>query len=206
MPDKAQNYQTMNEVIKTIYERRAVRKYNNLKVNQDLLDILLGAGRMAPSAMNKQPWKFYVITDEQLIHAFSKEISEIAIKEISHAKKDEVEKLNLSSYHISTMTNLLKNTDHIFYQAPVVILITTQADEEWGGIDVGMCAQNIMLAAKSLGLDTCPVGFAKYINQAKDFYELNIPDTEKIQLAILVGYGDEDPEAHERLDDNVVYI
>jgi len=45
----------MNEVIKNIYERRAVRKYTDQVVTKDIIEEIVDAGRMAPSAMNKQP-------------------------------------------------------------------------------------------------------------------------------------------------------
>ena len=189
-----------------MYERRAVRKYKNMTVPREMIDILLDAGRVAPSAINRQPWKFYVLTDPKKIHAYSKEIAEIAVKEIKHVGLKEAAKLTLSFFHLSTMMNFLKNDDHIFYGAPVVILITSTIADEWGALDVGMCAQNIMLAAKAMGLDSCPVGFAKYITQTRDYYQLNIPDTEQIQLAVIVGFGDEKPKMHERITDNVVYI
>ena len=196
----------MNETLKNIYERRAVRKYKNVTVAKDIIDMLLDAGRMAPSAMNRQPWKFYVVTDHKKIMAFSKEIAAQAIKQIKHINLKEVAEMTLSFFHLSTMVNFLKNEDHIFYGAPVVIFITSPKKDEWGALDVGMCAQNIMLAAKSLGLDTCPVGFAKFVTQTKDYYLLNIPDTEQLHLAIIVGYGDEKPDIHERLEDNAAYI
>jgi nitroreductase len=71
----------MNDILKNIFERRAVRKYKNMTVPKDLIGILLDAGRMAPSAMNRQPWKFYVLTDSKKIKSFSKEIAEVAIRE-----------------------------------------------------------------------------------------------------------------------------
>ena len=197
---------TMNETLKNIYERRAVRKYKQMSVSKDVIDMLLDPGRMAPSAMNRQPWKFYVLTDVRKIKAFSKEIAENAIKEIKHAGIKETIKMTLSFFHLSKMIDFLKQDDHIFYGAPVVIFLTSPKEEDWGALDVGMCAQNIMLAAKSLGLDTCPVGFAKFVTQAKDYYLLNIPATEKIHLAITVGYGDEHPAIHERIEDNASYI
>jgi nitroreductase len=40
-----------------------------------LIEQLLAAGRMAPSAMNKQPWKFYVVTNSEIIHTLSNDIS-----------------------------------------------------------------------------------------------------------------------------------
>ena len=196
----------MNDILWNIYERRAVRKYKKMAVPKDLIDMLLDAGRMAPSAMNRQPWKFYVLTDPKKIKSFSKEIAEIAVKEIKHIGLKEATKMTLSFFHLSTMINFLKNDDHIFYGAPVVIFITSPKKEEWGALDVGMCAQNIMLAAKSMGLDTCPVGFAKFVTQTKDFYHLNIPATEEIHLAVTVGYGNEQPKLHERIENNAVYI
>ena len=196
----------MNEILKNIYERRAVRKYKDMAVPKDLVDMLLDAGRMAPSAMNRQPWKFYVLTDPKKIKAFSKEIADIAIREIKHVGLKDAAKMTLSFFHLSTMINFLKNDDHIFYGAPVVIFVTSPKDEEWGALDVGMCVQNIMLAAKSIGLDTCPVGFAKFVTQTKDYYLLNIPETEQIHLAVTVGYGGEQPKLHDRIENNAVYI
>ena len=195
----------MNEVLKNIYERRAVRQYKNISVPKDQIDILLNAGRMAPSAMNRQPWKFYVLTNPNKIKTLSKEIADIAIKEIKHVNVKEAVKMTLSFFHLSTMIDFFKNDDHVFYGAPVVIFITSPKNDEWGALDVGMCAQNIMLSAKAIGLDTCPVGFAKFVTQTKDYYQLNIPDTEQIDLAIIVGYGNEQPKIHERIENNVVY-
>lgn len=201
-----QKYIFMNDVLKNIHDRRAVRKYKNMTVPTEIIDILLDAGRMAPSAMNRQPWKFYILTDPKKIHAYSKEIAGIAVKEIKHIGIREAAKLTLSFFHLSTMMSFLKNDDNIFYGVPVVIFITSAIADEWGALDVGMCAQNIMLAAKAMGLDSCPVGFAKYVTQTRDYYQLNISDAEQVQLAVVVGFGDESPKLHERITDNVVYI
>jgi nitroreductase len=69
-----------------------------------------------------------------------------------------------------------------------------------------MCAQNIMLAAKSLGLETCPVGFGKYVEKTSIFSRLHVPASEEVKLAIILGYGDESPEVHERLTNNLLFI
>lgn len=196
----------MDEVIKNIYARRAVRKYKDIPVPKEFIDQLLDAARMAPSAMNRQPWKFYVLTDKRKIKTFSKEIAGIAVKELKHVSLKEAAKLTLSFFHFSKMIDFLKNDDHIFYGAPVVIFITSPLADEWAALDIGMCAENMMLAAKAMGLETCPVGFAKYVTQTKDYFSLNIPATEQIHLAVIAGYGDEQPIAHERIGDNVVYL
>jgi nitroreductase len=196
----------MNELLKNIYERRAVRKYKNVPVAKEVIDQLIAAGCMAPSAMNRQPWKFYILTDSSQVASFSKQIAQKALGQMKRLSIKEAAKMTLSFFHLSKVIDFIKTQDHVFYGAPAVIFITSPRKDEWGSLDVGMCAQNIMLAAKALGLDTCPVGFARFVMQTKDYFTLNIPATEQVELAIIVGFGDERPKPHNRVENNVVYI
>ena len=180
----------INETLQIIYERRALRKYKQVTVSKELIEQIIDAGRMAPSAINLQPWKFYILTDKTRIHSFALEIAKVAEQ----------------SFHLSHGVNSSDSDDFIFHGAPVVIFITAPKDNEWAGLDIGMCAENIMLAAKSLGLDTCPVGLAKFVEQTKIFAELKVPVNEKIMLAIILGYGDEHVDLKERKLDNAFYI
>jgi len=74
------------------------------------------------------------------------------------------------------------------------------------GGDVGMAAENMMLAAKALGLDSCPIGLAKYVEQTKIFSRLQVPLSEQVHLAIILGYGDETPDIHKRIRENAFFI
>lgn len=145
---------------------------------------------MAPSAMNRQLWKFYVLTDKEQIRSLSPTIVKVANKVLSWA-------------HGINPTII---TDIIFYNAPVVIFVTTPKKNEWAALDTGMCCQNMMLAAKSIGLDTCPVGFAKLLEKTDKIALLGMSSSEQIQLAIIVGYGDEDTPVHDRKKDNVKFL
>src|SRR4249919_3456647 len=69
-----------NETLKIIYQRRAVRKFKDKPVDRKLIEQVISAGTMAPSAINKQPWKFYVLTTKLNIRNFSKEISKATLK------------------------------------------------------------------------------------------------------------------------------
>lgn len=196
------------ETIKTIYERRAIRKYKNKSVSiQSILDIL-NAARMAPSAINKQPWQFYVLTNKEKIKEFSSAIihkSKLAM--VKAGIKEVISHLfHPSSFHLKDGADFFKAEDPIFHGAPVVIFISSPKDNEWARLDVGMCAQNIMLAAKSMGLDSCPIGLAKFIENTDEYKKLDIPTSEEIDLAIIIGYGDETPPQHERKQDNVRFI
>lgn len=180
----------MIEAMNIMYNRRAVRKYKDLPVDKNIIDQILDAGRMAPSGMNLQPWKFYVVTDHSLIHDFDQQVS-LVVKDI---------------YSMPEMTEFINKPNAIFHGAPVVIFLTAPKMDEWAALDVGMCAQNIMLSAKSLGLDTCPVGLGKFIERTSFYSLLNIPESENILISLTLGYGNESLATHERKKDNVVYV
>lgn len=58
--------------IDTVLSRRSIRRYEKQDIPKDVLDKILEAGRQAPSAGNKQPWHFIVLSDydikEKLSH------------------------------------------------------------------------------------------------------------------------------------------
>lgn len=185
----------MNDVFKTIYDRRAVRKYKNKAVDKTVVEQLIDAGRMAPSAMNRQPWKFYIVTNSEDINLYSKEITEAALKTLP----------DTGVHDLSHGIEFFKTSDPVFHGAPVVIFITAVKGNEWAPIDIGMCAQTIFLAAKSLGLDSCPVGFGKFIEQTPHYKKLGIPADEEVVLSIVIGYGNEEPATHGRIRTNAFY-
>lgn len=197
-----------NETLKVIYERRAIRKFIDKPVKKEDVEQLLDAARMAPSAINKQPWKFYVLTKKETIQNYSKEITKAAKMGILKIGLKEVVKtlIHPGNFHLKDGLDFFKADDPIFHGAPVVIFITSPKNNEWAALDIGMCSQNIMLAAKSLGLDSCPVGLAKFVEQSSIYPELNIPKSEQVNLAIVIGYGDETPNVHERIKNNAVYL
>lgn len=196
----------MNAVMSTMYNRRAVRKYKDKEVDRTIIEQILDAGRMAPSAINTQPWKFYILTNKDQIAAYSKAIKLGAVKGIFKSGIRKVAKAVIGALTFPTTADFGREEDMVFHGAPVVIFITSPKDNEWSGLDIGMCSQNIMLAAKSLGLDTCPVGMGKYVQYTPLYPQMNIPKDEKIELAIILGYGDETPFQHVRSLNNVTYL
>lgn len=57
----------MNATIKTIHQRKSVRKYTDEKVSKEILEQLVKAGMAAPTAVNKQPWAFIAIDDAEVL-------------------------------------------------------------------------------------------------------------------------------------------
>ncbi|MDE5643079.1 MAG: nitroreductase family protein [Muribaculaceae bacterium] len=68
--DKAADNDTQcdaSAVIENIMTRTSVRQFNDKPVSKDTLDMLVRAGMAAPTAVNKQPWAFVVVTDRQVL-------------------------------------------------------------------------------------------------------------------------------------------
>lgn len=195
----------IQDTLKSIYMRRAVRKYKDAPIEREIIEKIIDAGRMAPSALNKQPWQFHVVTNKETIRAFSKAILKIMPGEFIKADPKVIFRQLVHFLHFPHGLSFLKSTDPVFHNAPVVVFITADRDNEWAPLDIGMCAQNMMLAAKYFGLDSCPVGFAKYIEHTDLYPQLKIPVNEQVHLAIILGYGDENPDMHERSKKNIFY-
>ena len=88
------------------------------------------------------------------------------------------------------MTAIAAGRFAVFHRAPTVILLLM--DKRGVGtpeIDIGICGQNIVLAAQSLGLGTCWVGFSKLLNQSREWCtRLGVEPPYEITEAITVGY------------------
>ena len=65
IPDK------IPDALTVIHSRKSVRKYLDKQVSKEQLEVLLRAGMAAPTAGNKQPWEFVVITDPAMLDTLS---------------------------------------------------------------------------------------------------------------------------------------
>lgn len=53
------------EVFEALQKRRSIRKFTDEKVSKEHIDLILHAAMSGPSACNRQPWDFYVVTKEE---------------------------------------------------------------------------------------------------------------------------------------------
>jgi len=183
----AQTADNDNEVIKTIMQRRSVRKYLDKQVEHSKLETIALCGINAPNGMNKQPWEVRIVESKEWIDGVTAEF----------VKKNKA------------MTERDKNFKNMFRNAPNLIVIATPAGQ--GQIDAGLMGENMILAAQSMGLGTCclggPVQFVKNDPAAKPYLEkLNLPDGYDIAYMIAIGYPDEQPEAKPRDKGKIQYI
>ncbi|MFO7678187.1 MAG: nitroreductase family protein [Thermoplasmatota archaeon] len=152
----------MNEpVYEAILSRRSIRRFKQTPIKIEILEQLVNAARLAPSAANLQPLEYVVITDR-----------DICLKIF--------ETLGWAGY--ITPTWAPDETERPV--AYIVILVKTDLNKyyKW---DVGLAAENIMLAAEEKELGSCML---LNINREKVQEILKIPSLFSIDSIIALGY------------------
>jgi nitroreductase len=197
-------------VEEVMFRRRSIRRYKRKQVPAHLIRRILEAGRFAPSQGNCQPWKFVVVRDADMIQGMEDFCIESCRKLsgaldyanyrkgsfkhfVTRAKAKLFNRLQPSMLHpvpITVTTAIAGGRFAVFHRAPTVILLLM--DKRGIGtpeIDIGICGTNIVLAAQSLGLGTCWVGFSKFLNQSREWCaRLGIEAPYELVEAITVGY------------------
>lgn len=209
----------LTETEKVIYNRRSIRLYKKKQVPKELINRIIEAGRFAPSAGNNQPWKFIVIQNRELIDEINARCKKalrvhtrLTLPKAWLDKKIPGDKDARFSWWQKLILPLLVklrpgDTDqrvrggvntvtsdpeyHIFFHAPTLIL--QLADRRAiGGVDYdsGICLQNMVLAAHSLGLGTCYIGLIDGLKLHPKFRQevLGVVEPFEIVMALCVGY------------------
>jgi nitroreductase len=159
--------------------RRAVREYTLQTVDERTVHHLIDAAICAPSAVNQQPWTFTVVRDQTMLNR------------ISHSAKSHMLATMQTSPNSEHFQSLLNDPNfHIFYHAPVLILISAIAEGSWIVEDCALAAENLMLAAYAAGLGTCWIGFAQsFLNTSDGKNVLDLPGAWVPVAPIIVGHA-----------------
>ena len=72
VPNYSQRYE--NETLEVIHNRKSVRHFTNQPVSKEQIETLLKAGMAAPTAVNRQPWVFYVVTQREILDSLSQQL------------------------------------------------------------------------------------------------------------------------------------
>ncbi len=180
----------MNSVIQAIKERRSIRNFEEKEVDKEIIKEIIQAGKFAPSAENRQPWRFIVVTNKNFIKELSAMIKEELKKLL---KKRFIKKFSIKELKEESVMKLLygvafSQKDLIFFDAPVVIFILTK-NELFNNESCACCAQNMMLAAHSLGLGSCWIGFASILGFKKEaMQKIGAPEGYHIAATLVLGY------------------
>ncbi len=208
----------LTETERVIYKRRSVRLFQKKPVSRELIKRVIEAGRFSPSAGNNQPWKFVVIDNPKVIDEIDILCRKVCrfgtflmLPKAWREKRtpgDRGARLSLwQKLFLPVFVRLNPGeTDprargginsvasdpkyHTFFHAPALIIVL--ADKRGVGsieLDSGICGQNIVLAAHSLGLGTCYVAIITALRFFPKYRKkLGISDQWKIVTSICLGY------------------
>ena len=196
------------ELLEGIETRRSSRAFQSTPIPKAVMEKILQAAGKSPSYTNTQPWEVVVVGGRQK-DGLSKIIFELAkakaatspdiptpqgwppemeqryrehgtrrLAAIGVAREDEEGRENLRLMNFK------------FYGAPCVILLFMDSTlGAWSIFDMGLFAQNLILAAHSFGIGSClQASIANYSDAIRDF--LGIPSTKKLIIGISIGYPD----------------
>lgn len=169
-----------NIVIKTILNRKSVRQFSDTPVEKAKIESILRAGMSAPTARNRQPWKFIVVDDKDLLKAMG--------MELPYAK------MLINSPLGIVVCGDIRNKDDDTAQAFWVQ-------------DCSAAVENILIAVEALGLGACWTAcFPRKDREETVRKILNIPEGFIPLCAIPIGYPKFNTSVLDKWrEDNVVY-
>jgi len=196
---------TLPELIKLMRSRRSCRLYQDKAVSREILTDLVKAAITAPSGTNSQKWTFSIIDNREGVIRFGSEIAAYYRRVNRLAERKWLRKIlkicgrpELDRYYeeyyesISEGLDLwYKNhEDRLFHGASAVILVGAGPGASCPREDALLATQNIILAAESMNLGTCLIGFAVEAlhRDHKIQAALKIPATETIYAVIALGH------------------
>jgi len=192
-------------LVRLMRSRRSIRMYQNQPVPKDFLTDLVKIGTTAPSGTNSQRWTFTIIPDRQsmvefglLVAAFYRKINRLAargwlrklLKLCGFRALDSYYREYYQHIHEGLETWERDGTDRLFHGAPAAILVGTRPGASCPQEDALLASGNILLAAHSMGLGTCLIGFAvEAMKRDKRIRKkLGIPGDENVYAVIAIGY------------------
>jgi nitroreductase len=169
---------TAMSVMDAIYQRRAVRGYTSQKIDEPTLRTLLDAAVHAPTAVHEEPWSFAVVQDKNFLHRLSESAKASLVTEAP-------------KLHLAGIERFASPEFNVFYNAGTLVVIYGKPMGPFVVADCWLAAENLMLAACSMGLGTCVIGLVvTALNKAEWKTELKIPNDLVAYAPVIVGVPD----------------
>jgi len=197
-----------------ITSRRSIRAFLDQPVERDEIARILDVAARAPSGTNTQPWKVHVLTGQAkrrlsdailAVNADPAQAPEHSEEYPYYPREwvspyiDRRRKVGWDLYSLLGLTRENKPgmaaqhaRNYAFFDAPVGLIFTIDRVMEQGSwLDYGMFLQNIMVAARARGLDTCPqAAFTQYHRIIA--MQLGLPEQDMVVCGMALGWADPD--------------
>ncbi|MEO7055818.1 MAG: nitroreductase [Caldimonas sp.] len=199
-------------VDEAITSRRSIRAFLPEPVPQETIEAILAVASRSPSGTNTQPWQVYVLTGARLA-ALSRRIVAAYDDPVERAAHTEeyayyptewrtpfIERRRKVGWDLYSLLGIAKTDkarmhaqhrrNYEFFGAPVGLLFTIDRVMRQGSwLDFGMFLENVMVAARGRGLDTCPqAAFTQFHRIIVD--EIGAPENEQFVCGMSLGHAD----------------
>jgi nitroreductase len=195
-----------------IASRRSIRAFLPTPVAREEIESILEVARRAPSGTNTQPWKVHVLTGDAKARLSAAILAAHADPAVAgtHAEEwdyyprewvapyvDRRRKVGWDLYGLlgigkgdKARMHAQHGRNYAFFDAPVGLVFAIDRIMRQGSfLDYGMFLENVMVAARARGLDTCPqAAFMQYHRIIAD--QLAIPAGETVVCGMSLGYAD----------------
>ena len=189
----------MNAVIEAINKRRSVRAYEEKTIPRDILNEVINAANEAPSAMNSQPWRFVVVENPSA----KKKLLSVALPK-AKAITETIKDIDPERYE-AIRKRYAELPDPVYYAAPAIVFVV--GNGTFAGNSCPLACENMMLAAHSLGLGSCWVGFGSMVTDDPEVRRLlELKEGDAIFGPILLGYPKSHPPRPPKKDPKVKWV
>ena len=201
------NYRTAL-LVQLMASRRSCRHFTARPVERDVLEDLMKIGITAPSGTNSQSWTFTILPARKAVTAFAGRVASFFRKLNATAEKPLLRlflkligKGELDAYYHGYYRKIKEaleewdgsGKDQLFHGSTAAMLIGSKPGASCPAEDALLATQNVLLAAHSMGLGSCLIGYAVAAMKRDPSIQrsIGIPAEEEIHAVIALGYPDE---------------
>lgn len=194
----------MNQTIIEAFDfRHATKKFNsNKKISEEDFDTILESGRLSPSSLGLEPWRFVVIQNKKLrdkLKPYSwgaqKQLDTASHFVLIFARKNVTAHSNyvqhlirgIKEYEDSTIPAVEEKFDN--FQASFHIADNDRTLYDWASKQTYIALGNMMTSAALLGIDSCPMEGFDLDKVTEILSEEGILDTEHFGISVMVAFG-----------------
>ena len=184
--------------------RRSTRRYKDRPVEKDKIEMIIQAGRFAPTGGNLQPFRFSVVQTPGVLQSIKDMMADMVMQHAQELESILNEKIrkgesisgadHIQQNYINSLRRMARankeGVDKMLWGAPVLISLHAPPEFETAAVNAGLAGMQMVLMAEALGLGTCYIGLVdRAANSVPEIKAaMKIHADRPVCLAFVTGY------------------